>query len=206
MSNPVRRRSAAIGLSALTLTGGLAACGDKASDTPMKVYASPSACQASGTDWNTCNTSYQQAAAEHLKSAPRYKTRQECLAETGSDCTEVSDNGSAPVFLPLMTGFMLGQMLSGPRYVSHPIYAGRDGFYSGTARVDPCRYNPRAPGCGAGGSWGGGSGGSGWFRSGGLPSEVSAPLNSSGAVSASRGIMRGGFGGGGEGGHGGGGE
>jgi uncharacterized protein YgiB involved in biofilm formation len=206
MSIPIRRRSVAIGLSALTLTGGLAACGDKAADTPMKVYASPTACQASGTDWNTCNTSYQQAAAEHLRTAPQFKTKAECEQQTGGDCDQhAMSDGSPPVFLPLMAGFMLGQMLSGPRFVSHPLYAGRDGFYSGSARVDPCRYNSRAPGCGAGGSWGGGSGGAGWFRSSSLPSEVSAPLNSAGGVGASRGIMRGGFGGG-EGGHGGGGE
>src|ERR1700759_2223100 len=106
MTIRIRRRSAAIGLSALTLSGGVAAC-DEAKDTPMNVYATPAACQASGTDWNTCNTSYQQAAAEHLKTAPRYKTLQECRAQTDGDCTEVSDNGAAPVFLPLMAGFML---------------------------------------------------------------------------------------------------
>ena len=41
MSIRIRRRSAAIGLTALSLTGGLAACGEKAVDTPMKVYARP---------------------------------------------------------------------------------------------------------------------------------------------------------------------
>jgi uncharacterized protein YgiB involved in biofilm formation len=203
MSIPTRRRSVAIGLSALTLTGGLAACGDKAANTPMKVYASPAACQASGTDWNTCNTSYQQAAAEHLKSAPRYRTRQECLAETNGDCTEVSENGSAPVFLPLMEGFMLGRMMSGPRYISHPIYGGRDGsFYSDGVRVDP-RRDDQNPSGGSGGS-GGTGGGGGSTRSGSLPSEVSAPMTADGKMSTSRGIMRGGFGGGGEGGEGGG--
>src|SRR4051812_4095340 len=108
MTIRIRRRSAAIGLSALTLSGGLAACGDGAKDTPMKVYASAEACQQSGQDWNTCNTSYQQAQAEQLKTAPRYKTREECLRETDGDCAETPGSGGGSMFMPLMTGFMLG--------------------------------------------------------------------------------------------------
>jgi uncharacterized protein YgiB involved in biofilm formation len=200
MTIRTRRRSAAIGLSALTLTGGLVAC-DQAKDTPMKVYASAQDCQTAGTEWNTCNTAYQQASAEHLKSAPRYQTREECLKQTDGDCSEISDRGSTPMFMPLMAGFMMGQMLSGPRYVSHPIYGGRDGgFYSGGVRVDPRQDNQRQ---------GGGSGGSGaaggLFSRRALPSEVSAPMTSEGRMSSSRGVMRGGFGRA-FGGHGGGGE
>jgi uncharacterized protein YgiB involved in biofilm formation len=188
MSIRIRRRSAVIGLSALTLTGGLAACGEQAKDTPMKVYASAQDCQTTGTDWNTCNTAYQQASAEHLKSAPRYKTRQECLAETNGDCTELSDHGGTPVFLPLMAGFMLGQMIGGPRYVSHPIYGGRDGgFYSNGVRVDPRQDDRRSSG-------GGGSGAAGAFGGRSLPREVNAPMTSEGRMSSSRGVMRGGFG------------
>ena len=181
MTNRIRRRSAAIGLTALSLTGGLVACGEPATDTPMKVYATADACQQSGQDWNTCNTSLQQAQAEHLRTAPQFASREDCRRQTGEDCDEhAMSDGSHSVFLPLMAGFMLGQMMGGRGFVSHPVYYGQGGgLYSGQTPVSP-RDDRRQASGGAGGATG---------RA--LPSEVRAPLNAKGSVSS---VTRGGFG------------
>jgi uncharacterized protein YgiB involved in biofilm formation len=183
MSVKIRRRSAAVSLSAVVLTGGLMACEPKPAEQPMKVFASASDCATAGQDWNTCNTQSAAAQAEHEKTAPRFANREDCIAQTGGECQENQrlGTGGHSVFLPIMAGFMMGQMMN-RGFVGHPVYNGRDGLYSGNTRV----YQPDQR------NGGGGSGGASNARS--LPKQISAPVDSRGEISRSGSARRGGFG------------
>ncbi|RZJ86731.1 MAG: DUF1190 domain-containing protein [Brevundimonas sp.] len=188
MSAKIRRRSAAISLSAVVLSGGVAACQPQAVEQKMKVYASADECASSGENWNTCNTTAKAAEAEHLRTAPQFASQDDCIRETGEACREHATGTGGHIFLPLMAGFMMGQMMN-RGYVGHPLYHGRDGgFYSGNTRVwdPPPRQDDRQ-----GGGGGGGAGGA-YARQ--TPREISAPLDAKGEVARPGAARRGGFG------------
>jgi len=196
MSARIRRRSAAVSLSAVMLGGSLAACEPKPVDPPaseqtMKVYASADECASSGGDWNTCNSSAAAAAAEHVRTAPQFASQADCNRETGGECAQHVTSGGSHIFLPLMAGFMMGQMMN-RGYVAHPIYGGRDGgYYSGQTRVADGPDFRRPDQDRSGGGSGGGGGGAN-ARS--LPREVAAPVDSRGEIARSGSTKRGGFG------------
>src|SRR5215467_12840413 len=75
-------------------------------------YTSVDACMRDGNTPETCQHASQAAeTAANAPSAPRYKTKEECIAEFGDLCTERTHEGGS-VWMPLMAGFMLSQILS----------------------------------------------------------------------------------------------
>ena len=174
-----RRRSALLGLSALSLSVGAAGCERQAApvevtEQPMAVYATVAEC-AGVEEKAVCEAAFAKAAAEHDKTAPQFATRADCEANFDSAiCQPRRTEGGGSMFMPMMMGMMMGQMMNGR--VGHPVYTDRTGaiYSSGTRVADP------KPGFGAGAA--------------GLPRTVTAPVTRDGAITARGATLRGGFG------------
>lgn len=101
--------------------------------TQQGFYTSIEACERDGNSAELCRRASQAADTASAHDAPRYKSKADCIAEYGDLCTEKREAGGG-FWMPLMTGFMLSQMLSpgrAPTYLdSNPIYRTRTGQYT----------------------------------------------------------------------------
>jgi uncharacterized protein YgiB involved in biofilm formation len=107
------------------------------SDTPQEVtkqgfYTSVEACEHDGNSAELCQRASQSAASAGTNGAPRYRSKADCIAEYGDLSAEREHEGG--IWMPLMTGFMISQMLApgrAPMYLdSNPIYRTRGGQYT----------------------------------------------------------------------------
>lgn len=103
------------------LSLGLTGC-DPAQEE-VQIYPGPQAC-AEERPAAECEAAFGEAQRQHLTTAPRFTSKEECEAEMGSGACTVVESGQGSVFMPLMAGFLLGRMLSGP----NPVYVDRRGF------------------------------------------------------------------------------
>ncbi len=88
----------------------LSSCSDK---QEVQVVASVEDCVAkTSLDQNQCQAAYQEAMTEAERTGPKYSTKERCEAEFGYGYCGRSQSSSG-VFLPLMAGFMVGQMMGG---------------------------------------------------------------------------------------------
>jgi uncharacterized protein YgiB involved in biofilm formation len=100
--------------------------------TRQGFYTSVEACEHDGNSAEMCQRASQSANTAGTAAAPRYKSKAECIAEYGDLCSEREHESG--IWGPLMTGFMISQMLSpgrAPIYLdSNPIYRTRSGQYT----------------------------------------------------------------------------
>lgn len=133
----------------------LAACGED----PDALFRDAAQCTRV-FDAASCRTAEQQALAEHVRTAPRFATREACEAEMGAgNCgpapaaaqappvagqpatpgqqTTQPQSGGGSFFLPLMMGYMMGRSGGlGGQPQATPIYRDRAGTaYAGRAPV-----------------------------------------------------------------------
>ncbi|WP_246849319.1 DUF1190 domain-containing protein [Rubellimicrobium arenae] len=84
-----------------------------------------------------CETAFLAAQAAHLESAPRYEDEALCEEQHGGECiVEARPGGS--VFMPILTGYLLGRALSGGSgLLSQPLVSRPGGFatVSGDTRL-----------------------------------------------------------------------
>lgn len=81
-----------------------------------------------------CREVYQGAVAEHVQTAPRYTSEQACIEAHGPDaCQPQQTSSGGSFFMPLMMGFMAGQLLGGRYGNPNPLY--RDGKNPGNFRT-----------------------------------------------------------------------
>lgn len=142
-----------MGTASLALT----ACGDDA--TEAGVFSSIEECISSGIYTEQyCKTSLEEAVKRHTDVAPRYKSKEDCEADFGpgqcqwgsksaennasnSNSNASGGGGGDSVFMPLMMGFMVGQMLgNNNRSYSEPLY--RPNLASGGSSRGLSGYNP----------------------------------------------------------------
>ncbi|CAN5241896.1 hypothetical protein BH10PSE2_BH10PSE2_00830 [soil metagenome] len=141
MPKPVMRRlmrSKALHVTSLMATASfsLAACGvPQASppEEPSLAYTSLADCKAANdiTDAE-CDAGFTNAQVEAAKNSPRYATQQECEGQWGpSQCQPMNHSGGGgSFFTPLLTGFVIGQMMNGGGYRGGgPLYRDRDGRF-----------------------------------------------------------------------------
>ncbi|MDX5405981.1 MAG: DUF1190 domain-containing protein [Chromatiaceae bacterium] len=102
----------------------LAGCGEK--PVEVQVFNTPDECAAYYNPPAECQAAFAEAKALHPQVAPRYANRQECETDFGVGQCEsapvVAANSTEPVqqqsqassgfFMPMMMGFMAGQMLN----------------------------------------------------------------------------------------------
>ncbi|MBT1449671.1 DUF1190 domain-containing protein [Glaciecola sp. XM2] len=79
-----------------------------------------------------CEIAYQQALEEAARTAPKYNTASDCEHEFGANQCRQYSSGGGSFFMPLMAGYMIGNMMS-PRPYYQPMFTS----YS---RSSPYRY------------------------------------------------------------------
>lgn len=163
MTEKTRKRSRRVALllaGAATLT--LAACKDDSVDAESfpdlascQQYASQNSLWFSAGD---CEKQFAQAQQEYAETAPRYESQALCEQEhgvgnCGSDPAAQSGGGGSS-FMPLLMGFMLGNMLARGGVFGQPMVRTADGRFStpagnqsfasnrGAGKVAPATFNP----------------------------------------------------------------
>jgi uncharacterized protein YgiB involved in biofilm formation len=125
-------------------------------------YTSVEACERDGNSAELCSRAAQAATAAGANDAPRYRSKADCVRDYGDLCAE--RHNESGVWMPLMAGFMLSQMLSpgrAPAYLdANPIYRTRAGQYTEVYR------DRRDDGYGSGGGYYGGGRGGTWSAPG----------------------------------------
>jgi len=87
----------------------LASC---SSQEEVSVVSTPEECVATtGLTLVECQAAYQKAQAEAARTGPKYTSNSQCESEFGGG--QCIRSGSGGFFMPMMTGFMIGRMMSG---------------------------------------------------------------------------------------------
>ena len=192
MHTPPRRRmrSAAAGLTAIGSAAMLSGCDPSPEELSRKQFGAPTEvaafnsvaeCVASG-DYNQqqCADAQRAASNDDNRAAPRFAERDVCEEQFGAgSCAPRSDGGQS-FFSPLLTGFMIGQLMNGGGYRYGGLYRDprENRFYTGS------------------GAWlyNGGYGGRGYRYQVGS-SAITQPVTTSRIQTRSSVVSRGGFGG-----------
>jgi uncharacterized protein YgiB involved in biofilm formation len=73
-----------------------------------------------------CDSSFKEAKAQHAAVAPKYTTKEDCVADFGAEKCEKAPyqtNSGGSIFMPLMAGYMMGSLLGGRRTMgAQPLY------------------------------------------------------------------------------------
>ena len=111
----------------------LAGC--EKSDENVSLYMNSDDCtRANPSLGEQCTTAYNTAQQEAVKTAPKYASRADCVAEFGEDqCTQVpaqagmaaESQHSGSMWMPLMAGYMMGRMMGGGSYAQQPLFSSR---------------------------------------------------------------------------------
>ncbi|TDO98257.1 DUF1190 domain-containing protein [Marinomonas balearica] len=101
----------------------LAACSQP--DEEVKIVASVDDCKANTSlTLEQCEVAYKQALEEAVRTGPRYGSQRQCEEDFGYDqCVRPQSSG---FFMPMFTGFMIGNMLSNRSYTYNPVYQYRN--------------------------------------------------------------------------------
>lgn len=85
-----------------------------------------------------CDVAFREAASLHVEAAPRYDSLAVCEEQHGEGACSTEETatqgGSGSIFMPLMMGYLIGNMLNGRAGVSQPLYKTPDGQYTNAAR------------------------------------------------------------------------
>ncbi|HEX8643251.1 MAG TPA: DUF1190 domain-containing protein [Allosphingosinicella sp.] len=175
---------AAAGAAAVQGCGGDSDWSDEPTVDAMP-FATVAECQATGQiPASTCQAAYADALGNHEQAAPRFATQPLCEEEFGGGQCQPRVAGNSSYWVPILGGFMVGQMVGGEididgrkRYRYGGLYRSRrnNGWYTGGPGSAPLRRS--------GSSWSAGA--SGFDR----------PTSSPPVRSSSGSYSRGGFGG-----------
>ncbi len=102
-------------------------------DESAAIFESVDECaQYKGQDLDQCRQGWEQAAQEHVRTAPKYTSIADCQADFGPEqCEQAPQHTTSggSVFMPMMMGYMMGSMLSGGTYSNvtpQPLYRSKD--------------------------------------------------------------------------------
>ncbi|SCA55666.1 putative lipoprotein [Candidatus Terasakiella magnetica] len=85
-----------------------------------------------GQDLDQCRQGWEKAAEEHVRTAPKYTSVEDCQADFGeAQCEQAPQQTSTggSIFMPMMMGYMMGSMLSGggrSNVATQPLYRSKD--------------------------------------------------------------------------------
>jgi len=90
----------------------ISGCGEKPAD--VVVFNTPDECAAYYNPPAECKAAFEEASAMHPKVAPRYANKAECEADFGPGQCETApeQHQQGSFFMPMMMGFLAGQMLN----------------------------------------------------------------------------------------------
>lgn len=110
----------------------LSACADNRQEA--MVYTSVDDCVDNNPEaLQQCTAAYEQALIEAERTAPKYRTRNDCENEFGSNQCQYIERDSGSFFMPFMAGYMLSNLMSPRGYYTQPMFTS----YS---RYSPLRY------------------------------------------------------------------
>lgn len=115
----------------------LAGC--EKSDETVSLYQNADDCSAATGNAAECKTAYTNALKEAERTAPKYASREDCVAEFGEgQCQQApAQAGTAPenraqaqssgsFWMPLMAGYMMGRLMSGGAgYQQQPLFSSK---------------------------------------------------------------------------------
>ncbi|MDC9612496.1 DUF1190 family protein [Xenorhabdus khoisanae] len=114
----------------------LSAC--EQNDETVSLYTNADECsQANPSQSEQCKVAYNNAVKEAEKTAPKYASREECVAEFGEQqCTQTpaqagvgqaqaQDSSSGSFWMPLMAGYMMGRLMGGSSAPSQPLFTSK---------------------------------------------------------------------------------
>jgi uncharacterized protein YgiB involved in biofilm formation len=123
----------------------LTACGDTPPADGPKTFLSVQDCQQAGFPEERCREAYREAFDVHSRTSPKFASRDECERSVDVDqcvVTRVQNNDGSfsEVFVPLMAGYIVGNLMAdrrrqepqssggygGGSYRSGPVYRSRD--------------------------------------------------------------------------------
>jgi uncharacterized protein YgiB involved in biofilm formation len=113
------------------------------------LFTSVQACIDQTNDSYSCRQAYERAEREAEQAAPRYATREECIAEHGPEhCQERQRHGST-FFVPLMAGYLMGRAFSAGNVTGlngSPAFRDRNGGWQRPAPAAGGVYRPGSVG------------------------------------------------------------
>lgn len=137
----------------------LAACGDKGPPKDARFFSNLQECSAV-YDTTQCLDAQKQAEQSYAVDAPKFSRKEQCEAEFGAgNCeTRQTADGGGSFFMPMLMGYMMGNMLGGQSRFNQPVYRGPDntaitqssgkmfnvGSFGGTGRAAASSFRPAA--------------------------------------------------------------
>jgi len=97
-----------------------------------------------------CETSFAEAETLHVESAPRYDSLAVCEEQHGDGAcgaeAAATQGGSGSIFMPLLAGYLIGNMMSGQRGMAaaQPLYRTPEGQFTNAARSSTFSNNTGA--------------------------------------------------------------
>ena len=122
---------------ALAISAVFMLAGCEKSDETVSMYQNADDCSRNNPSMSEqCTTAYNNALKEAEKTAPKYATREDCVAEFGeAQCTQApapaqagmaaESQSSGSFWMPLMAGYMMGRMMGGGA-ASQPLFTSRN--------------------------------------------------------------------------------
>ena len=138
----MRKRSRTV---ALTILGAAAftVAGCREEQVDAQAFPDMASCEAAAAQdglfsVEECDKAFAEAKALHVESAPRYDSLQVCEEQhgegnCGSEEQQVSSGGSGGIFMPLLAGYLIGNMLGragGGMAASQPMYRNAQGGFT----------------------------------------------------------------------------
>ena len=119
---------------ALAITAVFMLAGCEQSDETVSLYQNADDCsKANPSQSAQCTTAYNNALKEAERTAPKYATREDCVAEFGENqCqqtpaqagTNAEAQQSGSFWMPLMAGYMMGRMMGGGAgFAQQPLFS-----------------------------------------------------------------------------------
>ncbi|EOV9616419.1 DUF1190 family protein [Cronobacter dublinensis] len=122
---------------AFAVTAAFMLAGCEKSDETVQLYQNADDCAAANPGKSAeCTTSYNNALKEAERTAPKYATREDCVAEFGEDqCQQVNNTNNnqaaqqtGSMWMPLMAGYMMGRLMGGGGmgFAQQPLFSSRN--------------------------------------------------------------------------------
>ncbi|ELY4392102.1 DUF1190 family protein [Cronobacter sakazakii] len=121
---------------AFAVTAAFMLAGCEKSDETVQLYQNADDCSASNPGKSAeCTTAYNNALKEAERTAPKYATREDCVAEFGEDqCKQVNNTNTSQatqqtgsMWMPLMAGYMMGRLMGGGMgFAQQPLFSSRN--------------------------------------------------------------------------------
>ncbi|SNT68595.1 DUF1190 domain-containing protein [Paracoccus seriniphilus] len=149
----MRKRSRTV---ALTILGAasFAVAGCREEQVDAQAFPDLASCQAEAANGGLftaeeCEAAFAEAEALHVEAAPRYESLEVCEEQhgqgnCGSEAEQVSNGGSGSIFMPLLAGYLIGNMLGragGGMAAAQPMYRNASGGFTNAARTSSFSSN-----------------------------------------------------------------